>query len=191
MIPDRLGSGFARLTTSVSRMGWETRLPKLNAILRHRFGDLTALKSRVLAHPWIPMQIRARAHRVHPTARIYPRTHVSGKRLSMGPRSFVNAGCFLEAIGKLTLGADVHLGPGVQVLTTSHELGPSTRRAGPHWATDTTIGDGCWIGAGAIVLPGVTIAPGCVIAAGAVVTADCEPDGLYAGVPASRKRTLP
>jgi maltose O-acetyltransferase len=40
------------------------------------------------------------------------------------------------------------------------------------------------------VLDGVTIGAGCVIAAGAVVTRDCEPDGLYAGVPAVRKRDL-
>lgn len=32
--------------------------------------------------------------------------------------------------------------------------------------------------------------PGCVIAAGAVVTRDAEPDGLYAGVPARRIRSL-
>jgi acetyltransferase-like isoleucine patch superfamily enzyme len=30
----------------------------------------------------------------------------------------------------------------------------------------------------------------CVVAAGAVVTGDCEPDGLYAGVPARRVRDL-
>jgi maltose O-acetyltransferase len=40
------------------------------------------------------------------------------------------------------------------------------------------------------VLPGVTVGDGCVIAAGAVVNADCQPDGLYAGVPARRVRDL-
>jgi acetyltransferase-like isoleucine patch superfamily enzyme len=40
------------------------------------------------------------------------------------------------------------------------------------------------------VLPGVTVAAGCVTAAGAVVAADTEPDGLYAGVPATRIRDL-
>lgn len=172
-------------------MGWATRAPKLHAILRHRFGDLTALKSRLLAHPLVPMQLRTRAFGVHPTARIYPGTRVSGKGLSMGPRSFVNAGCFLEGAGRLHLGADVHLGPGVQVLTSTHELGPSARRAGDFYNVATTIEDGCWIGAGALVLPGVTIGTGCVVAAGSVVTGDCEPNGLYAGMPATRKRTLP
>ncbi|WP_408003863.1 LbetaH domain-containing protein [Puerhibacterium puerhi] len=39
-------------------------------------------------------------------------------------------------------------------------------------------------------MPGVTIGRGCIIAAGSVVTSDCQPDGLYAGVPAARKKDL-
>jgi maltose O-acetyltransferase len=53
-----------------------------------------------------------------------------------------------------------------------------------------SVGNGSWLGTGVTVLPGVTIGEGCVIAAGAVVTADCAPDGLYAGVPARRIRDL-
>jgi maltose O-acetyltransferase len=37
----------------------------------------------------------------------------------------------------------------------------------------------------------VTVGDGCVIAAGAVVAKDCEPNGLYVGVPARRARDLP
>jgi maltose O-acetyltransferase len=39
-------------------------------------------------------------------------------------------------------------------------------------------------------MPGVTIGDGCTIASGAVVTRDCEPDGMYAGVPARRVKDL-
>ena len=53
-----------------------------------------------------------------------------------------------------------------------------------------TIGDGCWLGGNVAVLPGVSIGSGCVIAAGSIVTADCEPDCLYAGIPAQLKRRL-
>lgn len=55
---------------------------------------------------------------------------------------------------------------------------------------DVRIGMGTWIGAGAVVLPGVTIGPGCVVAAGAVVVRHCEPNGLYAGVPARRVKEI-
>jgi acetyltransferase-like isoleucine patch superfamily enzyme len=41
-----------------------------------------------------------------------------------------------------------------------------------------------------MIMPGVEVGPGCVVAAGAVVIKDCEPNGLYAGVPAKRVRDL-
>ncbi|XAS66644.1 DapH/DapD/GlmU-related protein [Micrococcaceae bacterium Sec5.7] len=53
-----------------------------------------------------------------------------------------------------------------------------------------TIGNGVWIGAGAIILPGAVIEDGCIIAAGAVVRGHCSADQLWAGVPATLKRPL-
>jgi acetyltransferase-like isoleucine patch superfamily enzyme len=78
----------------------------------------------------------------------------------------------------------------VMLVTSSHAVGPCERRAGPLKPAPITVGDGCWIGAGAVLLPGVTVHDGCVIASGAVVTGDCAADGLYAGVPARRVRDL-
>lgn len=49
---------------------------------------------------------------------------------------------------------------------------------------DICIGNDVWIGYGAHVMPGVSIGDGAVIGAGAVVTKDCEPYGVYVGVPA-------
>ena len=48
------------------------------------------------------------------------------------------------------------------------------------------IKDRCWISGDTTILPGVTSGEGCVIASGAVVTTDCEPYGIYAGIPAKR-----
>ena len=42
-----------------------------------------------------------------------------------------------------------------------------------------------------IVLPGVTIGEGCIMGAGAVITQDTEPDSVYLGVPARKVRSLP
>jgi carbonic anhydrase/acetyltransferase-like protein (isoleucine patch superfamily) len=53
-----------------------------------------------------------------------------------------------------------------------------------------TIGDGCLIGIGAVVLNGVTVGEGALVAAGAVVTADVPPRTLVAGVPARPRREL-
>ncbi|MFI8667210.1 DapH/DapD/GlmU-related protein [Qipengyuania sp. NPDC077410] len=46
------------------------------------------------------------------------------------------------------------------------------------------IGDGAWIGYGAILLHGVSIGTGAVIAAGSVVTKDVPPFAIFGGNPA-------
>ncbi|WP_419810570.1 acyltransferase [Bacterioplanoides sp.] len=47
-----------------------------------------------------------------------------------------------------------------------------------------TIGRGCWIGAGVVVVPGVTIGDSVIVAAGSVVTKDIPSNTIYAGNPA-------
>jgi len=46
------------------------------------------------------------------------------------------------------------------------------------------IGDDVWIGAGAKILGGITIGNGCVVGAGAIVTKDLPPYSIAMGVPA-------
>ena len=79
---------------------------------------------------------------------------------------------------------------GVKLITSFHEFGPSRQRAGPGAKAPITIGDGCWLGASAMVLPGVEIANGCIIGAGSVVVQNTKPNGLYVGVPAKRIKDL-
>ncbi|MDB5697148.1 MAG: hypothetical protein JWN21_2691 [Sphingomonas bacterium] len=111
--------------------------------------------------------------------------------LRLGTGCFVNRGCLLEATGGITIGTRAHLAYGVKLLTSTHEIGLPGCRAGRWAARPVTVGDGAWLGAGTIVLPGVTIGAGGVVAAGSVVTADTEPNALYAGVPAVKKKPLP
>lgn len=93
--------------------------------------------------------------------------------------------------------ADIHIGdrcdigPGVEFIPGSHDIGNSPRRAGEGTAKPITVGNGCWIGAKSIILGGITIGEGCIVAAGAVVTQDVPPNSLVAGVPARIKRQLP
>lgn len=116
---------------------------------------------------------------------------LSGDHVSLGEDVFVNAGVIFDAGALIELGPGVSVGPGVRFITSTHEVGPSyCRGGGPTKYHPITVGAGTWIGAGATILPGVTIGPGCIVASGAVVTGNCEADGLYAGVPATRHRTL-
>ncbi len=113
-----------------------------------------------------------------------------GRGMTFGSRCFVNRGCFFNTTGGITVGNDVHLGPGVSLITSSHEIGPQERRAGDQVSAAISIGDGAWIGANVTILPGARIGTGAVVAAGAVVTVDLPDNGLYAGVPAKLVRSL-
>lgn len=113
-----------------------------------------------------------------------------GRDVHTGHGTYVNFGCVLDNLGPIRIGAGCHLGMRVMLVTSTHTIGPASSRAGAVEGRPIAVGDGCWIGAGAIVLPGVTVGPGCIVASGAVVTRDCEPHGVYAGNPARRVRDL-
>src|SRR5262249_1176815 len=118
---------------------------------------------------------------------------VGGHDVRIGDGVFFNSGVTLDARAHIELGRNVAIGPGALLITSSHRIGPPNHRAGagePVFAP-IRVGEGCWIGAGAVILGGVTIGRGCIIGAGAVVNHDCEPNGLYTGVPARRKQDLP
>lgn len=112
-------------------------------------------------------------------------------QLSLANDVFVNWDCYLDISAPISIATGVRIGNHVRIVTSTHQLGHSARRAGPGIAKSVHIGEGVWIGAGVTILPGVSIARGCVIAAGAVVTMTTDEDGLYAGVPARRIKSLP
>ena len=113
-----------------------------------------------------------------------------GKKVDFGEEVFINTGCYFDSSDWVHLGDRTFVGPNCAFLTSTHELGSSVRRAGKTETKPIFIGDGCWIGAGSIILPGVSIGAGTVIAAGSVVTRDCDADSLYAGNPAVQKKQL-
>lgn len=124
------------------------------------------------------------------TMNVFPGVRITGSNLALGAGTFVNHECYLDvAGGRIEIGRDCHLAPQVMVLAATHDLSSGGASRESSYET-TTIGDRVWLGARATVLPGVTVGDGCVVAAGAVVASDCEPDGLYAGVPARRVKDL-
>jgi maltose O-acetyltransferase len=103
---------------------------------------------------------------------------------TIGERCYVSFGSDFDGTGPVTIGDGVYVASGVSIGTCTHDIGDASKRAGRQFPAGVSIGDGTWVGMNTTILPGVTIGPGCVIAAGAVVTRDCEPNGLYGGVPA-------
>jgi maltose O-acetyltransferase len=158
--------------------------PRWNLLVNH-VAALTPLPPRVRAGIYRAAGIDCR------TVKIAPGLWVYSDQLALEVGAFVGWHCRIHNQAPVTLGTRSFLGPEVMLLTTGHDIGPATHRAGALTAAPITIGAGAWVGARTTVLPGVTVGAGAVVAAGSVVTADCEPDGLYAGIPAIRKRDLP
>ena len=96
------------------------------------------------------------------------------------------------APARIVIGNHVDLGPEVMMLTGSHEIDlVGEHIGGKGIAASVSVGNGCWLGARAMILPGVTLAGKTLVAAGAVVTKNIEvPCSLVAGVPAVVKKTF-
>jgi maltose O-acetyltransferase len=113
-----------------------------------------------------------------------------GWHISIGAGTFVNFGAVFLDAAPITVGADVQIGPNVQLLTPTHELDTERRRAGWEEALPVTIGDNVWLGGGVIVCPGVTIGANTVVGAGSVVVKDLPAGVLAVGNPARVVRAL-
>ncbi|HYB27281.1 MAG TPA: sugar O-acetyltransferase [Solirubrobacteraceae bacterium] len=106
-----------------------------------------------------------------------------GRHISVGARTFINYNAVVLDGAAVTIGEDVQIGPGVQLLTALHPLDPVERRRGTETAKPITIGDGAWLATGVIVCPGVTIGADTVVGAGSVVTEDLPAGHLCFGNP--------
>lgn len=113
-----------------------------------------------------------------------------GSQITIGAGTFINFGAVLLDVAPITIGADVQIGPNVQLLTPTHPVEAEPRRAKWEAARPITIGDNVWFGGGVIVCPGVTIGENTVVGAGAVVTKDLPADVVAVGNPARVVREI-
>lgn len=90
----------------------------------------------------------------------------------------------------ITLEDYVTVSPRVTIFAHTNPTLPLYEYMGPRMVQPVRVGEGTWLGTGAIVLAGVTIGRYCVVGAGAVVTKDIPDYTLAVGVPARPVRTL-
>ncbi len=108
-----------------------------------------------------------------------------GRRLSIGNNSGLGVNCIIQ--GTVSIGDNVMMGPDVLIYTTNHEFQNKDvpmQKQGYQPERPVSIGNDVWIGARVIILPGVHIGDGCVIGAGAVVTKDVPAYSVCTGNPA-------
>lgn len=141
-----------------------------------------------------PKRLRAAIYRlgglrVPWRADIAPGCVVRGTRLQIGGSS-ISFRCLFDCRASVNIGDNCGIGMDVRFITSTHDVSDPKVRAGAGSVLPITVGDGCWIGSGAILLAGVTVGDGCVIAAGAIVNRDCDSHSIYGGVPARKIRDL-
>lgn len=113
-----------------------------------------------------------------------------GFNIAIGDRTFINFDCVFLDCNRITIGDEVQLAPGVHIYTATHPIDAKQRRSGVEYALPVSIGDGAWLGGGAIVCPGVTIGENTVVGAGSVVTRDLPANVVAAGNPCRVMRPL-
>ncbi|ROT32207.1 sugar O-acetyltransferase [Micromonospora sp. HM5-17] len=113
-----------------------------------------------------------------------------GSQIRIGDRAYLNVNTVLLDVATIEIGADVQIGPNVQLLTPHHPVEPEPRREKWEAARPIVIGDNVWLGGGVIVLGGVTIGADTVVGAGSVVTRDLPPGVVAVGNPARVLRRI-
>lgn len=109
-----------------------------------------------------------------------------GGLIDLADGVFVGQNVVVYGQGGVHIGANTLLSPGVTIISAQHRFAPSEApiKFQPEAFAEVSVGEGCWLGANAVVLAGVKIGKGTVVGAGSVVTHDL-PEGVVAyGVPA-------
>lgn len=121
-----------------------------------------------------------------------PITFHYGIHTRVGKRCFFNFNLTVQDDAEVTIGDDCNFGPNVTIVTPVHPMLAEERRfmKGPQgdlrhlcYAKPVRIGNDCWFGANVVVCPGVTVGDGCVIGAGSVVVKDIPAGSFAAGNP--------
>ena len=106
--------------------------------------------------------------------------------VSIGDRCLIGRGSGIVGHFSITIGNDVWTGHHVYITDQNHGYEDVTRPISQQSQPErpVVIGDGSWLGHGAVVLPGVTIGKHVVIGANSVVTKDIPDFSVAVGSPA-------
>jgi maltose O-acetyltransferase len=165
--------------------------PEIHQSLLHAKETCLRLNQLTLSSPGYRDVLRELVPDIPDSSSICPPFHCDhGNGIKIGEHTFVNYNCLILDGAWVTIGNDVLIGPGCQLVTPQHPMDYMKRRGTCETSYPITIGDDTWLGAGVLVCPGVTIGKRCIIAAGSVVIRDIPDDCMAAGNPAVVKKHL-
>lgn len=193
-----LARGGARLAHAAVQTGrrWVRRAGTVTAEHpgRLRFGALgdgTRIaypQGTIFGEPWIRVgAFCIIAEQVTLTAGLMPELDLGPDPiLHIGDGVVLGRGSHVIADTTVTIGDNCYFGPYVYVTSTNHSYADPHEPIGRQWPrTDpVSIGPGCWIGTGAVILPGARIGRNVVVGAGSVVRGTVPDHAVVAGAPA-------
>ena len=106
--------------------------------------------------------------------------------LVIGTRCIIGRGSSIVAHYSIEIGDGVFTGPNIYITDQNHTFADRELEIGRQATTEgpVKIGDGCWLGTGAVILPGVELGRHVVVGANAVVTKSVPDYSVVVGVPA-------
>lgn len=109
-----------------------------------------------------------------------------GGRISLARHVFLGPHVVIYGHGGVEIGEHSLISMHCCILSSNHSIPGRDKiiRNEADLTLPTKIGRDVWLGAGAKVLGGITIGDGCVVGAGAVVAKDLPPYSIAVGVPA-------
>lgn len=109
-----------------------------------------------------------------------------GEGLEIEENVGIAANAFIAVRGKVKIGKDTIIGPGVSIHSENHTFEDLDKPIRLQGATrkGVNIGQDCWIGSKVIILDGVNIGNHVIVAAGAVVNKDVPDYAIVGGIPA-------
>lgn len=90
--------------------------------------------------------------------------------LRIGSRVYFNEYTIISCIASVSIGKNCMFGPHVCIYDSDHHFDADTGVQASGTTSPVVIGDGCWIGANAVILKGTEIGNNCVIGAGCIVS---------------------
>lgn len=102
----------------------------------------------------------------------------AGGKVEIGDHCFFNRNCNLVSRESIKIEDEVSFGPNVSLFDHDHKFDSEKIDSTAYKTGEIVIGNGCWIGAGAIILRNTHIGEGSVIGAGTVVKGDIPPHSI-------------
>lgn len=110
--------------------------------------------------------------------------------LKIGDSVSFNHNCIVVCRKNIKIGDKCIFGPNVCIYDHDHIFGIKGIKPGIYNCADVTIGEGCWIGAGVIILKGTHIGKNCVIGAGTIVSGEIVDNSLVVANRENRISTI-